>query len=199
MKKSIFTVGVLFGTLLSVGSASAAVSYTVGLKVDDISNYGPFGLGTQVCTDAGGGSTYAIDDSYGCDAAGFELVDILPSQEETFQLGADSIVMTVDGIKDEGEVISASVEIRLFAPQTFYPLSAVLKAGTETEGGFEFTYNDITGAYESSFDFCVMAQGSSCKGISNVEITFSTVPVPAAAWLFGSALIGLAGLKRKQS
>lgn len=29
-------------------------------------------------------------------------------------------------------------------------------------------------------------------------ITTSAVPIPAAAWLFGSALIGLVGLKRKQ-
>ena len=35
-------------------------------------------------------------------------------------------------------------------------------------------------------------------GISNITLTFSDVPVPAAAWLFGSALIGLAGIKRKK-
>ena len=28
------------------------------------------------------------------------------------------------------------------------------------------------------------------------EVTVTAVPVPAAAWLFGSALIGLAGLRR---
>jgi hypothetical protein len=28
--------------------------------------------------------------------------------------------------------------------------------------------------------------------------TLNPVPVPAAAWLFGSALIGLAGIKRKK-
>jgi hypothetical protein len=36
------------------------------------------------------------------------------------------------------------------------------------------------------------------QGLSNVTLTFSDVPVPAAAWLFGSALIGLAGIKRKK-
>jgi hypothetical protein len=34
--------------------------------------------------------------------------------------------------------------------------------------------------------------------LSNMR-AFSVVPVPAAAWLFGSALLGLSGLKRKQS
>jgi hypothetical protein len=33
--------------------------------------------------------------------------------------------------------------------------------------------------------------------ISAMRIT-STIPIPAAAWLFGSALIGLAGIKRKK-
>lgn len=37
--------------------------------------------------------------------------------------------------------------------------------------------------------------GKHCNTGSNV----STVPVPAAAWLFGSALIGLGGLKRRKS
>ncbi|ARN75733.1 VPLPA-CTERM sorting domain-containing protein [Oceanicoccus sagamiensis] len=32
----------------------------------------------------------------------------------------------------------------------------------------------------------------------NGSVTVSSVPVPAAAWLFGSALIGLAGIKRKK-
>lgn len=30
------------------------------------------------------------------------------------------------------------------------------------------------------------------------KFTWTTVPVPAAAWLFGSALVGLAGIKRKR-
>ena len=37
--------------------------------------------------------------------------------------------------------------------------------------------------------------GKYCNTGNNV----STVPVPAAAWLFGSALIGLTGLKRRKS
>jgi hypothetical protein len=35
-------------------------------------------------------------------------------------------------------------------------------------------------------------------GNTTQTLTFSAVPVPAAAWLFGSAVLGLAGLKRKQ-
>ncbi|WP_101756791.1 VPLPA-CTERM sorting domain-containing protein [Oceanicoccus sp. KOV_DT_Chl] len=35
--------------------------------------------------------------------------------------------------------------------------------------------------------------------IETHSVTLSAIPVPAAAWFFGSALIGLAGIKRKQS
>jgi hypothetical protein len=31
-----------------------------------------------------------------------------------------------------------------------------------------------------------------------LNVSVSAVPIPAAAWLFGSGLIGLAGLKRRQ-
>ena len=36
------------------------------------------------------------------------------------------------------------------------------------------------------------------KSYDAFAITANPVPVPAAAWLFGSALLGLAGLKRKK-
>jgi hypothetical protein len=35
-------------------------------------------------------------------------------------------------------------------------------------------------------------------GTDIVRLTVSQVPVPAAAWLFGSALLGLAGIARKR-
>jgi hypothetical protein len=41
--------------------------------------------------------------------------------------------------------------------------------------------------------------GGQVAALSNMRAFSVVVPVPAAAWLFGSALLGLAGLKRKQS
>jgi hypothetical protein len=44
--------------------------------------------------------------------------------------------------------------------------------------------------------------GVTQDGLRGVEIGLtlqtSAVPVPAAAWLFGSALIGMAGLRRRK-
>jgi hypothetical protein len=76
-------------------------------------------------------------------------------------------------------------------------VSGDLKAGTGERFG-DFLFTDLGGGmYEGSFNTCTF-NGDVCKGISNVEITFSEVPVPAAAWLFGSALVGLMGFKRKK-
>ena len=40
--------------------------------------------------------------------------------------------------------------------------------------------------------------GSSLGSSTSFTATPSAVPIPAAAWLFGSALVGLAGIKRKK-
>jgi hypothetical protein len=53
---------------------------------------------------------------------------------------------------------------------------------------------DILGPAAELNDYCGNG-GISCD-IPGIVV--STVPVPAAAWLFGSALIGLAGIKRKK-
>jgi hypothetical protein len=208
MKKFILGLGVLSFTLLSIGSASAAVSYTIGLKVDDVSNYEAFAVGDVRCADSSGGTilggtTYGVDVTAGCDVvngAGFLVVDVLPDQESTFQLGVDSLLLTVDGT-DGGEAFAGTIRLTLVDPQLYYPISGNLKAGPDDRFG-DFLFADLGGGvYEGTFDTCTF-EGDTCKGISNVEITFtdvSEVPVPAAAWLFGSALLGLAGLKRKQS
>jgi hypothetical protein len=212
MKKFILGLGVLSFTLLSIGSASAAVSYTIGLKVDDVSNYEAFAVGDVRCADSSGGTilggtTYGVDVTAGCDVvngAGFLVVDVLPDQESTFQLGVDSLLLTVDGT-DGGEAFAGTIRLTLVDPQLYYPISGNLKAGPDDRFG-DFLFADLGGGvYEGSFNTCTewnitntVCTGDN-KGISNVEVTFGTVvPVPAAAWLFGSALLGLAGLKRKQ-
>ena len=193
LKKSL----ALVGLLLLTNTVSAAVTYQFGIKVDDISDYEAFAVGDIRCNDAGGNTTYTVDDGYGCQAAGFQLVDIEPSEVETFQPGIDSVLLTVDATNG-GEAFAGTIRFTLVDPQSYIPVSGDLKAGTGERFG-DFLFADLGGGvYEGSFNTCTF-EGTTCKGISNVEITFTTVPVPAAAWLFGSALLGLAGLRRKQS
>ena len=44
----------------------------------------------------------------------------------------------------------------------------------------------------------VMAPGSSSLNLAGTTIDFTAVPVPAAAWLFGSGLIGLVAVSRRR-
>lgn len=60
--------------------------------------------------------------------------------------------------------------------------------------------NDFDAAIAGDNNFYVFAvDGSSLLGYQAQNMANSAVPVPAAAWLFGSGLLGLAGLARKRS
>jgi hypothetical protein len=64
-------------------------------------------------------------------------------------------------------------------------------------GGNELLFFFNTAITE--FDVTTFDQGGG-NNLSNFRAyTTSPVPLPAAAWLFGSALIGLAGIKRRKS
>lgn len=78
-------------------------------------------------------------------------------------------------------------------PDVWTSVSFTGFAGPDTSGGITLQFNAACGADAN----CV-----SEYFIDNVSITadIAAVPVPAAAWLFGSALLGLAGAnKRKKS
>jgi hypothetical protein len=197
---------ILVFTFLTLSiSANAAVSYTFGLKLDDLSEYEDFIVEDIRCADAGSGGIYSVDQNYGCQAAGFLLVDIQPSEEETFDPGFDSLLLTVDKIKDGGEILGGTIKFTLVDPQTYIPVSGDLKAASELRFG-DFDFTDLGGGmYEGSFDGCLSNDLPNCSAISNIEITFNElqpqppagVPLPAAAWLFGSAILGLGVVKRR--
>jgi hypothetical protein len=80
-------------------------------------------------------------------------------------------------------------------------------APTQTTAGLvvdDLGNGTLGGLWDGTFfgaGFNSAALTSSLFGASDgifLEGTVSAVPVPAAAWLFGSALIGLAGIKRKK-
>lgn len=65
-------------------------------------------------------------------------------------------------------------------------------------GFFYWSATEATGgAYD--FSFAGGSQATLSKGFSNQVLPVANViPVPAAAWLFGSGLLALAGLRRRQ-
>lgn len=69
-------------------------------------------------------------------------------------------------------------------------LGLQLGAGASFDVGFIFDTTNNTCLGGGSFDNCEFY-------ISKIE--FSAVPVPAAAWLFGSGLLGLIGVARRKA
>lgn len=61
------------------------------------------------------------------------------------------------------------------------------------------SYDAVTGDFTASWDSVVVG-GSFNGGLGNWTISgnMSAVPVPAAVWLFGSGLLGLAGIARRR-
>ena len=71
-----------------------------------------------------------------------------------------------------------------------------------TDSAFFFGITDLAGISSIAFSADSTSPGGFVEefGIDNVNIAAnSAVPVPAAVWLMGSALLGLAGFKRKKS
>ena len=71
--------------------------------------------------------------------------------------------------------------------------SSALGAVNNTSQFDEYTFNNIVGT-----EFLIWADGSS-DGFRIDRLEVSAVPVPAAVWLFGSGLLGLAGFARRKN
>jgi hypothetical protein len=134
------------------------------------------------------GETYCDDLDFkgSCINTGFNIED----DDGILQAG-DYLNIFVTYADEEGELLEGqliadisaltnSTVVGAFKPPVHSPLFDVVIDGTMLTASFS------TGK----------------KGLSNIILDFTpadtTVPVPAAAWLFGSALIGLAGIKRKK-
>lgn len=111
-------------------------------------------------------------------------------------VGYSTTVNTVTGTMD---FLNGSVSgINLAADVTLtYPTASVLGVDTEHAGTFTIDGADFSLlAGVSTYDPAQV--GQLVWGWNVTGVTASEVPVPAAAWLFGSALIGLFGTKRKR-
>jgi hypothetical protein len=136
-----------------------------------------------------------------------------------FTLGATQNV-TLDTY---GSIISARDDIN----GNPLPANDTILALYDSTGSLLDQNDDCDLGYESCLDFIGLVAGTYLAGLSNtffpfefidmwdtdislglfnvgdgqvnLNITVSAVPVPAAAWLFGTALIGFVGLSRRRS
>lgn len=74
-----------------------------------------------------------------------------------------------------------------------------IAGGDDTDNGTQQNLNSLfDGASLQSWDGTTLVVGNFVSGVDGTQFTYQVVPVPAAAWLFGSAL-GLLGWMRRKS
>ena len=114
----------------------------------------------------------------------------------TNQVGS-SATLSTSGTSIYTATIDGNVASTLWGTGTSFT------TGSSTGGGIDFGYPTRLPAPESTdstigiiIQFSLSA-GDSVAFTSNFDVT--PVPVPAALWLFGSGLLGLAGVARRKS
>lgn len=70
--------------------------------------------------------------------------------------------------------------------------------GVRTIAAYDYGLTSVTGTGLGGGDFIVLGTGIPLGTLGAAEMTFQVVPVPAAVWLFGSAL-GLLGWARRKT
>lgn len=196
--------------LLSAGAAQAAqteLAVNGGFETGDFTGWTQFpNLGTQeISTDNPASGTYSAN--------------LVASGNPTNSLIKQANVGV--GIVNPGDEVMISFEMRgstgdggvVFA-EFFSEVSgggtsaAEILSGGPLFGSADWTLYEYTAIAGPDVSGGVTLQlGAVCGGastcvsdifIDNVSVSVSAVPVPAAAWLFGSALLGLGGLARKK-
>jgi hypothetical protein len=153
-------------------------------------------------------ATATIKDDFGTlDVGGWELFGAQARGDFS-----DAWVFSLAGV----DVQAATVAINLDFP---FPLTidtvAIVK-GAKTNGATEFTFDDpadvlvsasagqtiVATLRNADAPFAVIVSGSGGPGSYAGTLELAAVPVPAAAWLFGSALVGMVGIgdrRRRQA
>ncbi|MHB8622653.1 MAG: VPLPA-CTERM sorting domain-containing protein [Sulfuricaulis sp.] len=185
--------GGCIGLLLSGGAQAASVSYY--LNENNISlpanNYGLVTL-TDI---SGGGVKFTItpenltpDTNFGVQEFGFSSDLTLSSANFVLPSGWNSgTTVNLDGFGSFADVTNGTGSSRQ------NPLTFSVNIGNITDYQFLNNKKNYFAAHIAGF-----SNGGANNSGYFASNTIAAVPVPAAAWLFGSGLIGLAGAVRKR-
>lgn len=78
-------------------------------------------------------------------------------------------------------------------------LTLTLAADLLSFTGVATVYQNIELLAQDSTGICIAEGGANACAINTLTFSGTAVPVPAAAWLFGSGVLGLIGLKRRKA
>ena len=127
------------------------------------------------------------------------IVDLTPSQIDTVGAGASDFEYFWK-VNVASAISTISAAITLNSTQFTNAVLALLAADKTTvlTSGAALPGTEVGLSYPmlSGTDYFVRFSGDLDNAQESVVISVSNVPVPAAAWLFGTALLGLFGFKR---
>ena len=151
---------------------------------DDVFNLEPEFFNNQYIVSISPATNYTMSSYYTVDEVNF--VDYTTTSYETTVIGRwawtdTETVMTVDSCTGTycGSVSSSTPTVRLSNENTLWLYTNLGGIGIDIMVGEQISRVDY---YNSLYGYTVPSE----------------VPIPAAAWLFGSALVGLAGIKRRK-
>ncbi|MFZ0931349.1 MAG: VPLPA-CTERM sorting domain-containing protein [Syntrophobacteraceae bacterium] len=221
--KRLFLIGL--GLMLFMAPKAAEASYTLNFDpTNTFSGTAPAGSLTATFTDVTGGVQLTVTSSLATgenldpgkalyfnfnpskDSSLGDLSFALTgntgfSQQSTVETGADSFKADGDGYYDIEFTYTPSTKAFTTGESQTYLIKD--SGGSITASDFT-QYLSSTGGGTGDWYAAVHVQntpsggsGSAWVGAESAEVGVSPTPIPAAAWLFGSGLAGLIGIKRK--
>ncbi len=193
--------------VLSVGAEALTVNYTVDAKSNpwDITNNPSYGVagstGSTIANDAGfdfsPGSLFTITYTGGTITVGGSLGSSIDGN------GVDTNGKYGDNTAGHSGNFFPSLQINesVFLGAlvgTFADALGNIVGGPFKVGNGSLSLLAPSGASQLQFGINDDLFGDN-SGFFTLDVEQSAVPVPAAVWLFGSALVGLAGMRKKKS
>lgn len=183
-------------TSIGIVSPQHLVNFESGF-VDDQNISGLTGLfpGGLVITDTSSAGSVTTDGTNGAYGGSNPVGNFSIKQNERPYLELDFSASPVDyvGFRDIDHAGTNIVVTFVGGATTTFSIETTVFSGNSAE---------FTGIFKNDMPRITLVQldasGDGSWGIDNIEYGSSAVPVPAAAWLFGSGLIGLVGVARRR-
>lgn len=214
-KKISQSIAVSGALLLAAGSSQAAITNLIsnsGFETGDFSSWAQEGGAIQSITSGIGGGAYG---SFSAELSNTSPAGNIIKQDIGAGLltAGQSVEVSLDyrGVAEAGGVLfvelfsldanNAVTKTEIVGGGPLFPaansdswssFSFTTTIGPDVEGGLTLVLNAPCGAAAGCISNYILDNVS-------VAADVAAVPVPAAAWLFGSALLGLAGIRKKQS
>ena len=211
MKKQAFNAAAILA-LTASASSHAALEYLPNGEFNGDAFMGTYsdGAAAQFETSGGNpggyGSIAAGGWGGGFVATGFDGVTEVSIPLADYGLaGGDTTTFSFDFIDFDGYGNNSLTDGPAFKAESWSASAAISDTGNIQlgEAAADGNWNTLTYTYTfdagaTHFKAVLVGNNGGSLGFDNFQIDAAAVPVPAAAWLFGSALAGLVAVRRKK-